>query len=150
MQTLKELQEESRWLIKHASNVTSQFGEDGIIGKALELLPERNRWCIEFGAWDGKKYSNTYNLITAHGYRGVLIEADPVRFRDLQCTHDAQKNILINAAVGFTERDSLETLLRSRPLHSTAASRCDAWIECSGDHRTRSRQRVRVNLRDFV
>jgi hypothetical protein len=116
MQTLKELQEQSRWLLNHASNVTSQFGEDGIIAKALELLPERNHWCIEFGAWDGKKYSNTYNLITAHGYRGVLIEADVVRFRDLQRTHDAQKNILINAVVGFTEKDSLETLLRGHPI----------------------------------
>jgi hypothetical protein len=116
MQTLKELQEQSRWLLNHASNVTSQFGEDGIIAKALELLPERNHWCIEFGAWDGKKCSNAYNLITAHGYRGVLIEANAVRFRDLQRTHDAQKNILINAAVGFTEKDSLETLLRGHPI----------------------------------
>ena len=116
MQTLKELQEQSRWLLNHASNVTSQFGEDGVIAKALELLPERNHWCIEFGAWDGKKFSNTYNLITAHGYRGVLIEADAVRFRDLQRTHDARKNILINAAVGFTDKDSLETLLRGHPI----------------------------------
>src|SRR5260370_16320657 len=116
MQTLKELQEQSRWLLNHASNVTSQFGEDGIIAKALELLPQRNHWCIEFGAWDGKKYSKTYNLISAHGYRGVLIEANAVRFRDLQRTHDAQKNILINAAVGFTEKDSLETLLRGHPI----------------------------------
>ncbi len=116
MQTLKELQEQSRWLLNHASNVSSQFGEDGVIAKALELLPERNHWCIEFGAWDGKKYSNTYNLITAHGYKGVLIEADAARFRDLQRTHDAQKNILINAAVGFTEQDSLETLLRGHSV----------------------------------
>jgi hypothetical protein len=116
MQTLKELQEQSRWLLNHASNVTSQFGEDGVIARALEVLPERNHWCVEFGAWDGKKYSNTYNLITAHGYRGVLIETDAVRFRDLQRTHDGQKNILINAAVGFTEKDSLEALLRGHPV----------------------------------
>src|SRR5260370_27894954 len=90
MQTLKELQEQSRWLLNHASNVTSQFGEDGIIAKALELLPQRNHSCIEFGACDGKKYSNTYNLITAHVYRDLLIEANAFRFRDLQLTHDAQ------------------------------------------------------------
>jgi hypothetical protein len=116
VQTLKELQEQSRWLLRHASDVTSQCGEDGVIARALELLPERNRWCIEFGAWDGQHFSNTYNLIKAHDYRGVLIEADPVRFRELQHTHDAQKNILINAMVGFTESDSLESLVRGHPV----------------------------------
>jgi hypothetical protein len=113
---LNELQEQSRWLMRHASNVTSQCGEDGIIAKALELLPERNRWCIEFGAWDGRKFSNTYNLISAHGYRGALIEADPDRFRDLQKTHDPQNNVLINAMVGFEESSSLESLLRGHPI----------------------------------
>ena len=83
MQTLKELQEKSRWLPRHASNVTSQSGEDGIIPKALELLRNRNGGCIEFGAWDGRNLSNTYNVITAHDYRGVLIEADAMRFREL-------------------------------------------------------------------
>ena len=112
--TLKELKEQSRWLLRHASNVTSQCGEDGIIAKALELLPERNGWCIEFGAWDGRHCSNTYNLITASGYRGVLIEADPAKFQELQRTHDAQKNILLKAAVGFEDADSLDALLRGR------------------------------------
>jgi hypothetical protein len=59
---LKQLQEQSRWLSRHASNVTSQCGEDGIIAKALSLIPERTFWCVEFGAWDGKLYSNTYDL----------------------------------------------------------------------------------------
>jgi hypothetical protein len=116
--TFRELQERSRWLLQHASNVTSENGEDGIISKALELLPQRNGWCIEFGAWDGRKASNTYNLITASAYRGVLIEADPVRFRDLQKTHDPQKNIMINATVGFDARDSLDVLLSDRQVPS--------------------------------
>jgi hypothetical protein len=114
--TLEELQQQSRWLLRHASNITSQCGEDGIIAKALELLPGRNGWCIEFGAWDGRTYSNTRNLITLHGYRSVLIESDPSRFRELQRTHDAQKSILINATVGFDEGNSLEALLRGHAV----------------------------------
>src|SRR5262249_26300104 len=113
-----ELQEQCRWLSQHASNVTSENGEDGIISKALELLPQRNGWCIEFGAWDGRKASNTYNLITACGYRGVLIESDPARFCDWQKTHDPQNNIMINAAVGFDARDSLDVLLSDRQVPS--------------------------------
>jgi hypothetical protein len=114
--TLRELQEQSRWLLQHASNVTSERGEDGIIAKSLDLLPERNGWCIEFGAWDGRRASNTYNLITTQGYRGVLIESDADRFRDLQDTHDPQKNILINAAVGSDKHNSLDALLRGHPV----------------------------------
>lgn len=113
---LNEMQEQSRWLSRYASDVTSQRGEDGIIAKALSLLPERTFWCVEFGAWDGKLYSNTYDLIRSHNYRGVLIEADPVRFHDLEATHGASgRNVLLNAFVGFSESDSLDVLL----------SRCD-------------------------
>jgi len=113
---LNEMQEQSRWLSRYASDVTSQRGEDGIIAKALSLLPERTFWCVEFGAWDGKLYSNTYDLIRSHNYRGVLIEADPVRFHDLEVTHGASgRNVLLNAFVGFSESDSLDILL----------SRCD-------------------------
>src|SRR6266702_1654842 len=101
MDTLKSLKENGRWLSNHALNHTSQYGEDGIIAKALDTLPERNGWCIEFGAWDGRKFSNTFDLVTSKNYRGVFIEADPNRFRDLQMTHRDNRHILINAFVGF-------------------------------------------------
>lgn len=109
---LKELQERSRWLSRYAANVTSQGGEDGIIAKALSLLPERTCWCVEFGAWDGKLYSNTYDLIKSWNYRGVFMEPDPVRFRDLQLTHGASgRHVLLNAFVGFSRSDGLDALL---------------------------------------
>jgi hypothetical protein len=109
---LKQLQGQSRWLSRHAFNVTSQCGEDGIIAKALSLLPARTSWCVEFGAWDGKLYSNTYNLIQSQNYRGVFIEADPIRFRNLEATHGPSgRNVLINAFVGFSKSDGLDTLL---------------------------------------
>jgi hypothetical protein len=112
---LKQLKEESRWLNKFASDVTSQSGEDGIISKALDLLP-RTGWSIEFGAWDGRKYSNTWNLVSSRGYRGVFIEADLDRFRDLQRTHDGNTNILLNATVGFDEKDCLDAILLPTPV----------------------------------
>src|ERR1035437_8683709 len=109
---LKQLQEQSRWLSQHASNVTSQCGEDGIIAKALSLIPERTSWCVEFGAWDGKRLSNTYDLIKSHDYRGVFIESDPVRFKDLELTHGASgRTVLLNAFVGFSKSDCLDVLL---------------------------------------
>ena len=115
-QTLEQLRNQSRWLLRHASDVTSQCGEDGIISKSLDTLPERTGWCIEFGAWDGRKYSNTFNLVTAANYHGVFIEADHDRFRELKHTHDGKKNILLNAFVGFEEKDCLDALLRDTPV----------------------------------
>lgn len=113
---LDELKEQSRWLSRYASNVTSQCGEDGIIRKALTLLPERTYWCVEFGAWDGKLYSNTYDLVSSHNYTGVFIESDPAKFHDLELTHGASgRNVLLNAFVGFSKSDCLDVLL----------SRCD-------------------------
>ena len=108
---MTQLREQSIWLTRHASNVASQYGEDGIISAALDLLPSKNNWCIEFGAWDGRLASNTHNLITSRDYRGVLIEQDAQRFRDLQRTHGSGENIRLNASVGFTESDSLYALV---------------------------------------
>ena len=71
--TLAQLKRASRWLNEFAGNVTSQNGEDGLIAKALSLLPDLTLWCVEFGAWDGKHLSNTYDLVDSKGYHVVLI-----------------------------------------------------------------------------
>jgi hypothetical protein len=108
---LKQLKEQSRWLLTHAGNVTSQFGEDGIISAALDLIPDRTSWCVEFGAWDGRMCSNTYSLTSSRDYRGVFIEGDPERFQDLQRTYSGNKHVLLNTFVGFGENDCLDSLL---------------------------------------
>ena len=72
------------WLLNHSRNVYSQNGEDGIIEKILDMLPNRDRWCVEFGAWNGIYLTNTRNLIIEKGYSAVLNEADPDLFIDLQ------------------------------------------------------------------
>ena len=81
--TLAELKKTSRWLSDFAGNVYSQEGEDGVIEKALGLLPSRTRWCVEFGAWDGKYLSNTFRLVEQEGYKVVLIEGDTKKYRAL-------------------------------------------------------------------
>ena len=45
-------------------NIYSQNGEDGILEEVLKKLDlKKNGWCCEFGAWDGKHGSNTFNLV---------------------------------------------------------------------------------------
>lgn len=60
----------------------SQFGEDGIINEIFRIIGTTSRVCVEFGAWDGFHLSNTANLWTS-GWRGILIEADPGKFKQL-------------------------------------------------------------------
>ena len=71
-------------LNKYGNNVYSQNGEDGILAYILDCLKIENEcsWCVEFGAWDGKHLSNTFNLVTK-GWNSVYIEGDSQRFNDL-------------------------------------------------------------------
>ena len=113
--TLAGLKRASRWLSDFAASVTSQNGEDGIVAKALSLLPDLNHWCVEFGAWDGVHRSNTANLIRNHDYSAVLIEGDPAKYRELASNYaDNPRVIARNQFVGFTSDNNLDRELRDR------------------------------------
>jgi len=102
----------STWLLEHQSNVHSQSGEDGIIGKILEILPEKSGWCVEFGALDGRHLSNTRNLIENEGFSAVLIEANTKHFSRLQENYAHNPRVTaINRFVGFSDTDNLDKML---------------------------------------
>ena len=65
----------ANWLNQHRSNErVSQHGEYGILKKIFETIGTNNKWCVEFGAWDGMNFSNTFNLINDDGWSSVQIE----------------------------------------------------------------------------
>lgn len=99
-------------LLRFAKDRTSQNGEDGIIERLFCLLPppaDGTYWCVDVGAWDGKHLSNTYSLLVSsekeeqqeqrQNWRGVLIEANVERFRELQALHEPLGNICLNMSV---------------------------------------------------
>lgn len=105
------------YLLDYASNVHSQSGEDGIIGEIISLLNldnyEANQF-VEFGAWDGKHLSNTYNLIENQtNWSGLLIEADKSRYKQLKETCADYPNRLdcLNEHVGYEGKNKLDTIL---------------------------------------
>jgi len=99
-------------LLESARNVTSISGEDGILEKIFDTITPANRWCVEFGAWDGKTYSNTYHLMADKGWNGVFIEADSVKFQDLLTTYrDNPRAKCLNCFVTFEGANSLDNLL---------------------------------------
>jgi hypothetical protein len=100
------------WLLDFRADVHSQCGEDGVIEQALALLPARDRWCVEFGAWDGIHLSNTRNLILNHGYSAALIEGDAKRFRQLHRNYASDARVVpIHGFVGFGASDGLDRVL---------------------------------------
>ena len=61
------------WLLDFRRDGHSQPGEDGIIGKILAILPDGDKWCVEFGALDGLYLTNTRHLISSKGYELVCV-----------------------------------------------------------------------------
>jgi hypothetical protein len=106
------------WLAaEHAGTVGSQFGEDGILAKIFQVVPAGNRWCVEFGAWEGTHFSNTRNLIRHHGWRGVLIEADTAKFTDLVATYRGNRRVTcLNEFVDFAGEKRLDRILPRTPV----------------------------------
>jgi len=95
---------------KYKRNTFSQNGEDGIIEEILKRLNLNDNWCCEFGAWDGKHLSNTFNLVTK-GYNAVYIEGDENKFNSLLKTCSEHSNIIpINKFVGLNS-NSLDEIL---------------------------------------
>jgi len=108
---------EPAWLLDFKSDAFSQSGEDGIIEKILQLLPHQDKWCVEFGAWDGMFLSNSRNLIENAGYSSVLIEGSKEKWSELKNNYcDNKKVITLNAFVGFGKTDSLDVILADTPV----------------------------------
>lgn len=114
----KRTKPQSTYLREFASDVTSQFGEDGIIAKILDLIGTRTQWCVEFGAWDGKYLSNTWDLINNKRWCGVLIEGDEGRARRIAEDHVSRVGEVFveNAFVGWEGDNSLDNILSRTPI----------------------------------
>lgn len=109
---------ESTYLRQYAKSITSQYGEDGVIDKILDLIGRVHPWCVEFGAWDGKYLSNTWDLINNQGWSGVLIESDAQRSAALAALHEARAGEIFveRALVSWEGESSLDSILRRTPI----------------------------------
>lgn len=99
-------------LLDYTKNVTSQCGEDGIIEKVFEIIGAANKICVEFGAGDGDRTSNTWSLIHFHQWGGVLIEPKDYMFASLERRYRNHHNVTtIQNTVGFGKNNSLDIIL---------------------------------------
>lgn len=110
-------EKDPRWLAEHREDVYSQGGEDGVIRQILSVLPERDKWCVEFGAAGGVRWSNSRNLIVNEGYAAVLIEGNAGRFGELARTYEGYANVYPRRAfVGWQPQDGLDHYLEALPI----------------------------------
>jgi hypothetical protein len=101
-------------ILQYKKNIFSQNGEDGLIEYIFsKILGNNSGTFIEFGAWDGKYLSNTYNLFLNKNWNGIYIEGDTEKYNDLCDNFQAYKDRIdcVNAFVGFDENDKLDKLI---------------------------------------
>jgi hypothetical protein len=104
-------------LASHAKVVTSQDGEDGVIDAIMQRLGIRQGWCVEFGAWDGKAHSNTWNLVHNHRWKAVYVEPNGQAFDQLVANSEGFQDIYcFNEFVGIEGDQALDSILARTPI----------------------------------
>jgi hypothetical protein len=128
-------------LLSYRYNRYSQSGEDGIIEELCRRLGIITGWFVEFGAWDGKHPSNTYNLLSHHAWQGAHIEGNPERYQGLLLTQAAFPKRLhtLCAMVGFEGENKLDKLLAARPCRAILICSPSTLIRMTGRSGMRSR-----------
>ena len=131
---MAETEKRSAWLLDHASDTYSQTGEDGIIEKILEHIPQKDRWCVEFGTWD--KTNRTFTSLT--GINRNYANAMRITARRL-ATRGTAVPVFFGRALGVSSCDVQATAIAMAPDTGYGVIGLD-YIKMSGNT-TSSRNR---------
>ena len=100
-------------LTPYRINHFSQFGEDGIVEKLMQLAGITDGWLVEFGAWDGIHLSNTrWHWLNNKKFGLMLIEENKARFEQLVKNYYTPNCgiVLINQTIELYGDNSLNRL----------------------------------------
>ena len=99
-------------LQQYEKNVTSQWGEDGVLEEIFNRVGEGNKICVEFGAWDGKHMSNSWVLWHEKDWSAILIEGEEDRYLDLKKDLEVfPKATAVHRFVDIIGDNSLDSIL---------------------------------------
>lgn len=92
-----------------AQSLYAQGTEEGILERLLQRIEPTNRYCVDIGASDGLRNSNTALLLREHGWQGTLVEGSVYRYRRLQANYGASRNVQLRHEQ--VQPDTIEGLL---------------------------------------
>jgi len=97
----------------------SQHGEEGIINELFKRLNITSGWLVDAGAWNGKVFSNIFQLIITGKFKAIDIEANEGKFPSLLETAKEYPNIIpirksVDYKIGFPDR--LDNILKETPI----------------------------------
>lgn len=94
----------------------SQGGEDGIIREILRRLEIEQGWFVEFGAWDGVRFSNTFALVQ-RSWKGVYIEGDAKKANELEQNMRLHPGVIsVCRFVSLEGANRLDAILSQTPV----------------------------------
>ena len=104
----------------HKKNFYSENGEDGILNEIIKNLGlDKRIFLCEFGAWDGKFLSNTFNIVKNFESTVLFIESSQEKFKNLLITAKKYKNIIpVNRTVSSKGENSLDKILKENNFPS--------------------------------
>lgn len=126
---VKKKSDENAGLNGFAKRAYSYSPSEGITKEIFSRIEEK--WnagyrgeCIEFGAWDGKYDSSTFDLIKNHGWNGLMIESDPIKYtRLLETAREVDGRIdAVNGCVGFDKHPTLDDYVKKHPIQADLLS----------------------------
>lgn len=132
-------------LAEFKSDVFSQFGEDGIIDQIFKVIGTKSKICIEFGAWDGFYLSNTAKLFSQEDWHAILIECDPIKYRELVKNVKKFNCICICQVVGVGCQ-SIESILKKNRVSFSEIDLLSIDIDGNDYHIFESLKNLRPRL----
>jgi hypothetical protein len=91
-----------------SAGIYSQGAEEAMLDRIFERIPPRRRYCVEFGASDGLRNSNTARLVRDLGWSGAMLEGSDYRFGKLAAVYRDASNVRIMQAT--VQPDTVERL----------------------------------------
>jgi hypothetical protein len=83
----------------------------------VDRLPDRARWIVEVGAWDGTYLSTSREFVTRHDYFAVLVEADRMKFAALNRLYDGEDRVFrVHRLAGWDGAQRLDEILAATPI----------------------------------
>jgi len=92
-----------------AQSLYAQGTEESILARLLDRITPANRHCVDIGASDGLRNSNTALLLRERGWQGLLVEGSTYRYEKLRTHYGAAGNVRLRQE--RVQPDTIDALL---------------------------------------